>query len=332
MTFSFPWILLLLPAVLLLLRRQPFRAVTVSSLTGWQNAQQPRRVRWLVLLRILRTLACALLIISIAGPRMERAISEETHQGIAIEMLVDISSSMDRNITSGSGEKTTRMEAAKKTVEEFIANRPDDLIGLITFARYADTLSPLTFGHSALIQLVQEIKIQYRPNEDGTAYGDALSLACAHLDRMKDWAHNGKPAAPIESKTVILLTDGENNCGLHLPQEAAGLAKQWNIRLYAISLGDSGESTNTLTDSEQLLDTISTATGGAFWKIYNMDELKESYDAIDRLEKSEIKNATLVHTEYRNIFLFFALPALLMLLLEQILSASVLRVTEEADS
>ena len=330
MTFSFPWVLLLLPAALLLLRRQPFRAVTVSSLAGWQNAEQPRRVRWLILLRILRTLACALLIIAMAGPRMERAISEKTHQGIAIEMLVDISSSMDRNITGKSGEKTTRMEAAKKTVGQFIANRPDDLIGLITFARYADTLSPLTFGHSALIQLTGDIKIQDRPNEDGTAYGDALSLACAHLDRMNDWSkENEDSATQVQSKTVILLTDGENNCGLHLPQEAAALAAQWNIRLYTIALGDAAEKPDELTDGEQLLQTISDATGGAFWKIYDLESLSDAYETIDRLEKSEIKNTTALRKEYRGMFLFFSTPALLLLITAQLLSATLLRITEE---
>ena len=76
------------------------------------------------------------------------------------------------------------MEIAKDLLERFIAGdgerlvgRPDDLIGLISFARYADTRSPLTFGHEALVQIVRELEIQDRPNEDGTAYGDALTLA-----------------------------------------------------------------------------------------------------------------------------------------------------------
>jgi Ca-activated chloride channel family protein len=325
----------LLPFALLFLRKRRLNAVVVSSLAGWRGVRQPRRVKWLILLRILRTCALALLIVALAGPRKELPVSEETRQGIAIEMLVDISSSMDRNITSATGEKTTRMGASKKTVEAFIKNRPNDLIGLITFARYADTLSPLTFGHSALVQLVQEVKIQDRPNEDGTAYGDALSLACAHLDRMNDWRTDKEedsvkaPAASMQSKTIILLTDGENNCGLHLPQEAAGLAKKWGIRLYAISLGDSGETRAELTDAEQLLRMISEGTGGAFWKIYDTEALTEAYATIDKLEKSEIKNTTLLYTEYRNIFAFFAFPALLLLLLEQILNATVLRVTEE---
>ncbi|QHI68608.1 vWA domain-containing protein [Tichowtungia aerotolerans] len=328
MTFAYPFMLLLLPIALLLLRRRRFNAIEISSLNGWRDAAEPRRVRRLKLMNILRAAACALLIIAMAGPQTERPVNEEVRQGIAIEMLLDISSSMDRNIKGSGGEQTTRMEAAKKAVEAFIGNRPDDLIGLITFARYADTLSPLTFGHEALIQLVQDVEIQDRPNEDGTAYGDALSLACAHLDRMNEW--NDEEQQPIQSKTIILLTDGENNCGLHLPQEAAGLAKNWGIRIYAISLGDADE--KDLTDAEQLLEIISDGTGGGFWKIYDIDELSETYARIDELETSAIKSATLVHTEHTPVFTFFALPALLLLLTERIFNATALRITEEDEA
>jgi Ca-activated chloride channel family protein len=333
MSFAFPWALVLLPLALMLLRKRPMNAIAVSGLSGWQSAAEPRRIKWLNRLRFLRAATCALLIIAMAGPRTEKPVSEEIRQGIAIEMLVDISSSMDRNLTRIGGERITRMEAVKKTVAAFIKNRPDDLIGLITFARYADTLSPLTFGHSALIQLVEELEIQDRPNEDGTAYGDALMLACAHLDRMNDWQTDPTltakdPSTQVQSKTIILLTDGENNCGLHLPQEAAGLAAKWNIRLYTISLADADESE--LTDAEALLQNISEATGGGFWKIAGSDELDDTYAAIGRLETSEIKNTTLTHTEQRHVFTFFALPALLLLLLESILRSTILRVAEES--
>jgi Ca-activated chloride channel homolog len=325
MNFAFPWALLLLPFVLLLLRKQRLKAIPVSSLADWKNAPVPRRVRWVNRLRIVRTLAAALLVIALAGPRIEKPVIEEIRQGIAIEMLVDISSSMDRSITVRDGEKSTRMEAAKTVVEAFIENRPDDLIGLITFARYADTLSPLTFGHDALIELVREIEIQDRPNEDGTAYGDALALAGAHLERMDKWNEESGNALPVETKTVILLTDGENNCGLHLPREAAGLIAAWNIRLYSISLADAEN--DELTDSEKLLENISEATGGRFWKIADVADLTAAYDTIDRLEKSEIKNSSVTYTEQRHIFFYFALTALILLLLEQILSATLLRIT-----
>ena len=101
---------------------------------------------------------------------------------------------MDMTTSSASGQKVSRIELAKEIVEEFVGGdgdtltgRPHDLIGLITFARYADTRSPLTFGHEALIQIVRNLEIQERPNEDGTAYGDALAIAKAdftHRDVM----------------------------------------------------------------------------------------------------------------------------------------------------
>ncbi len=328
MTFAFPYYLLLLPLVLLLLRQARTKAITVSSLAGWDSAAEPRRVKWLKALRLLRALAAALIIVGMAGPRTEEPITEDIRQGIAIEMLVDISSSMDIGITTVGRHGSTRMEAAKETVKSFIANRPDDLIGLITFARYADTLSPLTFGHSALIQLVEDLEIQDLPNEDGTAYGDALAAACAQLDRMNAWKEKDDDVANVQSKIVVLLTDGENNCGLHLPQEAAGLAKEWGIKVYTVSLGEAAED-DSLTDSEQLLSIISEGTGGAFWKIHDADELDEAYTTIDQLETSEIRSATLSRTEYTHRVRDVVLPALLLLLLEMLLSATLLRVTEE---
>ena len=328
MTFAFPYYLLLLPLGLLLLRQARTKAITVSSLAGWDSAAEPRRVKWLKALRLLRALAAALIIVGMAGPRTEEPITEDIRQGIAIEMLVDISSSMDIGITTVGRHGSTRMEAAKETVKSFIANRPDDLIGLITFARYADTLSPLTFGHSALIQLVEDLEIQDLPNEDGTAYGDALAAACAQLDRMNAWKEKDDDVANVQSKIVVLLTDGENNCGLHLPQEAAGLAKEWGIKVYTVSLGEAAED-DSLTDSEQLLSIISEGTGGAFWKIHDADELDEAYTTIDQLETSEIRSATLSRTEYTHRVRDVVLPALLLLLLEMLLSATLLRVTEE---
>lgn len=326
MNFAFPWVLLLLPVALLLLRKRKWNAVSVSSLAGWRSAERTHRMRWLKALNGLRALVLVLLVVAMAGPRMERDVSEEVRQGVAIEMLLDASSSMDQNVDGGAEENVIRLEAAKTAVETFVENRPDDLIGLITFARYADTICPLTFGHEALVQLVSNVEIQDRPNEDGTAYGDALSLACAHLDRMDQWHDDDKQI--IQSKAVVLLTDGENNCGRHLPREAAGLAKRWGIRIYTISLGASYE--DEPTHAEKLLEMIGEATGGGFWKIVDVEGLEKTYDRIDKLETSEIKSATLVHTEYTSIFGYFALPAFLLLIFECILKTTVLRVTEES--
>ena len=342
MNFAYPWILLMLPLALVALRQRPLAAITVSGLAVWRNVPPSGRLRWLRRVRYMSAVAIGLLITACAGPQMERQVGEETREGVAIQLLVDISSSMEQSLAADDGERISRLEAAKRVVEQFIRHRPDDLIGLITFARYADTLSPLTYGHDALVEIVRELDIQERPTEDGTGYGDALALACARLDQMGQWQpaagkRTADPSATVRSKLVVLLTDGENNCGLHLPEEAAGLAEKWGIRVYAISMkDDEGGSTlerrnndEGLTDAEKLLRRLADETGGAYWKIRNATHLQAVYERIDHLETSEIKTTILYHSEISPLFQYLACIAFVLLLAERITRATWLRVAEE---
>jgi len=342
MTLAYPWMLLLLPLALVALRQRPLSAITVSGLAVWRNVPPSSRIRWLRRVRYMSAVALGLLITACAGPQMERQIGEETREGVAIQLLVDISSSMEQSLAADQGERNSRLEATKRVVEQFIRHRGDDLIGLITFARYADTHSPLTYGHEALVEIVRQLDIQERPTEDGTGYGDALALACARLDQMGQWQpaagkRTSGPSATVRSKVVVLLTDGENNCGLHLPEEAAGLAKKWGIRIYAISMKDDegGSSLERrsddegLTDAEKLLRRLADETGGAYWKIGKANHLQEVYERIDHLETSEIKTTILYHTEISPLFQYLAWVAFVLLLAERIMRATWLRVAEE---
>lgn len=351
MTFACPWILLMLPLALVALRQRSPAAITVTGLSVWREIPSSSRLRWLRRLRYMSALAIGCLITACAGPQVERQVSEETQEGVAIQLLVDVSSSMEQSLAADDGERMSRLEATKRVVEQFVGHRENDLIGLITFARYADTLSPLTHGHDALIEIIRDIDIQERPTEDGTGYGDALALACARLDQMGQWnpaagkrTDQGSRSDPMESsmwsvrsKVVVLLTDGENNCGLHLPEEAAGLAKKWGIRVYAISMRDNerggalekrGDDEG-LTDAEKLLRHLADQTGGAYWTIGNATHLQEVYEQIDRLETSEIKTTVLYHSEISPLFQYFAVTALMLLLAERIMRATWLRVAEE---
>ncbi|MDP7130048.1 MAG: VWA domain-containing protein, partial [Planctomycetota bacterium] len=85
-------------------------------------------------------------------------------------------------------------------------------------------------------EIVKALTIEDRPNEDGTAYGDAVTLAAARLRKLDDLQNRNIPGADVKSRVIVLLTDGENNCGRHLPLEATALARQWDIRIYVISL------------------------------------------------------------------------------------------------
>ena len=67
-----------------------------------------------------------------------------------------------------------------------LPGRPHDLIGMIAFARFADTAAPLVRAHDALVQFVRGTKIVQFEAEDGTAIGDALALAAARLKRAEE--------------------------------------------------------------------------------------------------------------------------------------------------
>ena len=196
MSFQYPWLLALILVFFWLFRRKQTRtSVTVDAIVVASDIE-PGRVRYLWLTAYLRQLSVLAVIIALAGPRAPASFDREVNEGIAIQLLVDVSSSMDMTTSSASGQKVSRIELAKEIVEEFVggdgdtlAGRPHDLIGLITFARYADTRSPLTFGHEALIQVVRNLEIQERPNEDGTAYGDALAIAAARLKNLEERKH-----------------------------------------------------------------------------------------------------------------------------------------------
>ena len=339
MSFLYLWVLLLIPLLLWLVRGRLRRtSLQVSSLGLWSEVDAGR-ARYLWIPVFLRRMTLVLLLLALARPQAGSTYSMNVSEGIAIQLLVDVSSSMDMNVRDLDGQNRSRMEVAKEMVKKFIAGdgstlqgRSEDLLGLITFARYADTRSPLTFGHDALLQIVSSLEVQERPNEDGTAYGDALALAAARLQNIEalQFGQVSESADAIESRVIILLTDGENNSGAHLPLEAAGLAKAWGCRIYCISLGDTaGEYSSKvqidkLTAAEQTLKHISDETGGIFRQATDYESLLSVYEEIDRLERSDIATRS-----YDRVAEWLWLPlgvALLSLLIALILEASVLRV------
>lgn len=349
MTFAYPWALVaFLPALFFCVRTaQAFRGASLDWSSSSTAAATPPsvRLRWLWLPLALRIAALAAVAVALARPQMEKLTATLERDGVAIELLVDISSSMEMRVRYQDKE-VPRMVVAKEVLREFIqgkegelSGRPNDLMGMITFARYADTICPLTLSHDALAFLADQIQINDRPNEDGTAYGDATALAAARLARLEETLpplEKGAAPVQIKSKLIILLTDGENNCGRMLPLQAAALAKQWGIRVYTISLTDppknqfvrvadedSIEVARGRTAAEQVLEEMATSTGGIFRRTHDFDTLKAVYREIDGLERSEMRSSIRRVPEEK--FAWFASAALLLLLLEFILATTWLR-------
>lgn len=319
-------------------------SVRFSSLVNAARAGISLRRRLAVLPVILKILVIGLLVTALARPQMGREKVRDVTKGVAIEMVIDRSGSMADEMEYFN-QRMNRLEVVKRVFREFLMGngknlegRPNDLVGMISFARYADTMAPLTLGHGALLRFLDGIDIVTRRSEDGTAIGDALALAAARLktaeENMSARGEEGEKEYDIKSKIIILLTDGQNNFGSRTPLQAADLAAEWGIKVYAIGVGGKGVSTvKTLFGSFKMpsmntldmgtLERIAERTGGISRQAEDEESLRKIYEEIDELEKSEVESVRYV--DYRELFTPFALAALIILMLERLLSSTYLR-------
>ena len=343
MSFENPsmfFLLIIIPFLWFWQRKQRQEAaIPYSAVSLFEGVEKTWRQRLLFLPPLLLFGSIALLITALAEPMVNVTNERQDRQGIAIEIIIDVSSSMDFEIRYGD-KNESRMEVAKKVVEEFIlgdgkklTGRPDDLIGIVTFARYADTICPMTLGHTAVVHMVRQITINERPNEDGTAYADAIKMGAARLDVMS----RKDPDNDIASKVVILLTDGENNSGDLLPLQAAQYAKERGIRVYTISIESEPrdeirrKADGTLAGPElrsanaKLLEQVAETTGGIYRTAWSYDSLQAVYAKINELEKTKMKSVN--YTDTKAAYASFAIGALFLLLFYYLLNATILRIS-----
>jgi Ca-activated chloride channel family protein len=301
-----PWVwalllLLLLPLLWLLWRRPEWRpAIRFSGLATLRETrgQWAHRVR--VILPALRIAALACLIVAVARPQHPDESSQVFAEGIAIQMVVDTSSSMSDNDLSPPNREMSRLDVVKDVFRRFVAGegdlpgRPNDLIGMIRFALYADSICPLTLDHKALLDALAQTQIVRRPDEDKTAIGDALALAVERLKDLKRTSGSGQQYT-ITSRVIILLTDGENNAGMIDPEQAGELAATQGIKVYTILAGTGqrlGFGRAPLDD--RLLRRIAEVTGGKCFHARNRDSLIKIYEEIDRLERTKTEERRFV--------------------------------------
>ena len=274
---------------------------------------------------LLRMATIVLIIIVLARPQTHESLTENEREGIDIMIAMDISTSM---LTPDL--KPNRIEAAKQVAVEFIANRPNDNIGLTLFGGEAFTQCPLTMNHAALLSMFQYVTCDLQSLgviSPGTAVGMGLASALTHLQNSK-----------AKSKIVILLTDGANNVGDIPPLTAAEVAKAEGVRVYTIALGKLGKSRQVvaqLADGDsyeeevenqmdtKTLQTIAAATDGKFYHAASKSELQTIYSEIDTLEKTKMK--VMNYDKRYEAFQPFAWAALLCFMLELLLKLTVLR-------
>ena len=267
---------------------------------------------------ILRIFALSMIIVAIARPRSSEEMERVDTEGIDIVLAMDVSTSMlARDLTPD------RISASKDIAIEFIAQRPTDRMGIVVFAGESFTQCPLTTDRATLINLMKEVQTDLI--EDGTAIGNGLATAVA---RMKD--------SDAKSRVVILLTDGVNNRGEISPQMAAEIAKTYGVRVYTIGVGKEGmapypvmtpwgvEVQNVKVEiDETLLAEIAESTGGRYFRATDNTKLAEIYSEINKMEKA--RTTVDSFPIYKELFMQYALLALLAILLELVFNWFIIR-------
>ena len=272
---------------------------------------------------VLRCIAFILIAIALARPQTHNAWNEKTVEGIDIMLAMDVSTSM-----LAEDLKPNRIEAAKAVAAEFIADRPNDNIGLTIFAGESFTQCPMTADHTSLVNLLQGTRTDIAAQgliSDGTAIGMGLANAVSRLKNSKS-----------KSKVVILLTDGSNNMGDISPMTAAQIAKSLGIRVYTIGVGTTGVAPYPMPVAggvqyvnmpveidDETLKGIAATSDGNFYRATNNKELIQIYKDIDQLEKTRqnVKKYSKRYEAYQP----FAIAALLIMLLEALLRLTVFR-------
>ncbi len=343
MTFHHPsiWflgLLLLVPVLAwLYVRQRRSAAVPFSSTKPLTGIGSTWRMRLGWLLPTLRVVALVLLIVALARPQFGRRETTIDSEGIAIQMVVDRSGSMRAMDFEVDGQPVDRLTAVRDVAGRFIAGddtlsgRTADLVGLISFAGYADSLTPLTLDHPYLVHALNQTEIVDERSEDGTAIGDAIGLAIEKLQALAS-SREQSGAKPIESEVVILLTDGENNAGDIDPLQAAELAQSMGVNIYTIGVGTRGRAPVPVMDpftgrqtlqwmdiniDEETLQKIADATGGRYFRATDTASLEAIYDEINQLETSHVEERQYV--DYRELAVepvyagAFSLPPLALL-------------------
>jgi len=278
--FDYPWLLCLLPLVLV--RRRSARYVLLP-LTGVTTLPRTFRQKLIWLPRSLGTAAIALLIFAASSPHFGASrITDET-RGIAIEIVVDRSSSMSLTDMLYRGRPTARLDVVRDVAKNFLKRRSGDTIGLIAFAAKPQNLSPLVSHRETMLARALDSLEVAHGMEDSTAIGDAVALAAARL-RLTEQAR----ALSFRNKIIILLTDGQENDGAKTAAEAGRLAAAWDVHIYCVGIRPVSEGQDRDDAMFVGLSSLSASTRGLSVMASDGAGLARFFDAIDRLEPNRI--------------------------------------------
>ena len=249
--------------------------------------------------------------ISLSRPQSTTLYHDKKASGVDIMIALDISLSMKAKEKQYNNE--SRMLAAKETLVNFISSRPNDRIGIVSFAGRSYLEASVTLDHAFLLNKLENDVNPDPDLDDGTAIGSAISNAATRLLEYKD----------TKSRIIILITDGSNNSGTVTPEEAAKAIALQGIKIHTVAIGskESRLPRSIQLYPEQEFDTetlkrIASITKGTYHRAISTKDLSQALANIDILEKTDRSQRVISHKQEHHVWftaaaLFFAFIYLL---------------------
>jgi Ca-activated chloride channel family protein len=287
---------------------------------------------------IAKGIGLALCVGALARPLNTLRPVSTDEEGIDIVVALDLSGSMKSVLDNvpedlrtymppaRGGVRPTRLDVAKAVLRDFISRRKTDRIGAVVFGADAYVVSPPTLDYHLLDELVKRMDTDLIDSA-GTAIGDALGVAVARLRR-----------STAKSKAIILVTDGANQGGKLAPEYAPKLANMVGAHIYTIQIGQGEEAIIQqgvdlfgqpryvrvpFPVNPKLLKQLADDTGGHMYVASDAQTLQASFhDVLDKLEKTKL-SASVAHFE--DLYRYLLIPGVLLLALDALLRALVLR-------
>ncbi len=275
-----------------------------------------------LLKNLLLSLAGAVMVVAIAGPRLGSRLVKVEREGIDIVVALDTSLSM-----LAEDIKPNRLERAKMEIIDLIRGLKGDRVGIVVFAGDAFALCPLTVDYDAALMFANAIDVNM-VSEPGTALSRAISASTALFDETSR-----------HDKAVIIITDGESHEGD--PIQQAKLSRDMGTKIYTIGIGNPsgepipikgsggkvegykkdnrGETVMTRLNEDILIE-IARSSGGRYMPATREGmELKIIYGEIEGMEKKKIKGEFMERKQDR--FTWFLAAAFFMLVVELLVSS-----------
>lgn len=223
-------------------------ALLFPSIASLKNHSLNWREKWKFLPKLFWVASMGAFSLAFLDPHdfvEEKRSSLPPSEGLAIYFALDHSGSMGEKTSS----QETKLDLLKRIVGKFIQEDSKDLIGLVSFARKSDVLSPLTFDRRRLEEQLMGLTSVKDKTQDGTAIGYAI-YKTAHLiassrDYEKLFGRDEELFYEIKGAVIVVVTDGlqdpnaldqgDKYRSMEL-SEAALYAKDQGIRVYIVSV------------------------------------------------------------------------------------------------